>query len=120
MSYNFYKIMHFLGIFMVFSGLGAQCLHALNRGDRKHPAKKWLGIMHGVGLLLALIAGFGLIAKLKMHSFPVWIYGKLAIWLTLGGIGAIAARKQNLAGMIWVLSIMLGVGAAYLAGLKPS
>lgn len=104
---------------MVFSGLGGQCLHAINGGDKKHIGKKWLGIMHGLGLVLSLVAGFGLIAKLKLHEFPIWIYGKLAIWVLLGGVGAIAARKNHLAGMVWVLVILLGFAAAYLATTKP-
>ena len=120
MSYTFYKLVHFTGIFMVFSALGAQCMHALNGGSKNHAGRKWLGIMHGVGLLAVLVAGFGLIARLGLHSFPAWIYGKLIIWVALGGVGAIAARKNNVAGMIWVLIILLGYSAAYLGLAKPS
>lgn len=119
MSYTFYKLLHYTGMFMVFSALGAQCLHAINGGTKDHKGRKWLGVMHGVGLLAVLVAGFGLIARLQLHSFPAWIYGKLAIWIALGGIGAIAARKNHIAGMIWVLAILLGFSAAYLANVKP-
>lgn len=117
-SYSFYKIMHFVGIFMVFSGLGGQCLHALNSGDKDHKGKKWLGIMHGVGLLLALVAGFGLLARLGV-GLKSWVIVKLAIWVILGGVGAIASRKKNLAGMLWAFILLLGWSAAYMAVKKP-
>lgn len=118
MSYQFYKILHFIGIFMVFSGLGGQLLHALNGGSRQHRSRKWLAIMHGVGLLLIFVAGFGLIAKLKV-GFPGWVWAKIVIWVLLGGIGAVAARKQDLAKSVWIAIIALGTVAAYLAGYKP-
>lgn len=103
---------------MVFSGLGAQCLHALNGGDKNHKGRKWLGIMHGLGLLIALIAGFGLLARIGT-GVQGWVMVKLAIWVLLGGVGAIAARKQNIAGMMWILILLLGWGAAFMAVKKP-
>lgn len=118
MSYTFYKVLHFLGIFMVFSGLGAQCIMAINGSEKAPAAKKWLGIMHGVGLLVALVAGFGLLARVG-GGMQGWVMVKLAIWIILGGIGAIAARKQNLAGMVWVFALLLGWGAAFMAVNKP-
>lgn len=118
MPYTFYKVMHFIGIFMVFSGLGAQCILALNGSEKTKPTRKWLGIMHGVGLLLTLVAGFGLLARIG-GGMGGWVMVKLAIWIILGGIGAIAARKQSIAGMIWILSLLLGWGAAFMAVNKP-
>jgi hypothetical protein len=118
MSYQFYKILHFIGLFMIFSGLGGQLLHAINGGDRQHPGRKWLGVMHGVGLLLALVAGFGLIARLQT-GFPAWIWGKIIIWVALGGLSAVAMRKQHLSYALWLLMLTLGGLAAYLAGVKP-
>lgn len=118
MSYQFYKILHFIGIFMVFSGLGGQLLHAMNRGAKQHPARKWLAIMHGVGLLFIFVAGFGLIARLGV-GFPGWVWAKIVIWMLLGGIGAIAARKQAFANGIWILTIAVGGLAAFLALYKP-
>lgn len=119
MSFDFYKVMHFFGLFMVFTALGGQIVIALNGGDAKQqPGRKWIGIYHGVGLLIMLVAGFGMIAKLGI-GFPGWVIGKIAIWVILGGIGAVAARKKNLAAMVWVFVILLGLVAAYLAHYKP-
>lgn len=119
MSYDFYKVMHFLGLFMFFTALGGQFVQAINGGDPKQqPGRRWIGLFHGIGLLLVLVAGFGLIAKLQ-SGFPGWVIGKLVIWVVLGGIGAMAARKRSLAGTLWVVTIALGMFAAYLARSKP-
>ena len=120
MSLDFYKMVHFLGIFMVFSALGGQIIQALNGGDAKQlPGRKWIGMFHGIGLLIVLVAGFGMIAKLGL-GFQPWAIGKLIIWVLLGVIGAVVARKKNLAGPIWIVILALGMAAAYLAHHKPS
>lgn len=120
MSIQFYKMLHFVGIFMVFSGLGAQFLHAWAGGSKQHAAKKWLAILHGVGLLLIFVAGFGLIVKVGANwPWPGWIWAKLLIWVALGGAGAVAMRKQNLAAPLWGMAIAFGTLAAYMALFKP-
>lgn len=119
MPFDFYKVLHLFGLFMVFTALGGQIVSAINGVDAKQqPARKWIAIYHGAGLLIMLVAGFGMIAKLGV-GFPGWVLGKIAIWVVLGGIGTLAARKRNLAGMVWVLVIMLGLAATYLARYKP-
>ncbi len=64
MSYEFYQTLHVLGLFLLFSSLGAAALHAMNGGTKEsNPSRKWVAITHGVGLLFVLVAGFGLLAK---------------------------------------------------------
>ncbi len=119
MSYDFYKLIHFLGIFLVFSALGGQFVQALNGGDpRLAPARKWIGMFHGIGLVLILVAGFGMLAKAQL-PIQGWTITKLLIWLILGGVGAIAAKKRSAAGALWVAAILLGVISAYMAHYKP-
>lgn len=118
MPYEFYKVLHLTGLFMVFSGLGGQFILAINSNEKSSTTRKWLGIMHGLGLLVALVAGFGLLARLGA-SLQGWAVVKLAIWVLIGGVGAIAARKRHLAGITWILSLLLGLSAAYLAIYKP-
>ncbi len=118
MSIQFYKIMHFLGLFMLFSGLGGQFLQSLNGNDPKQmPGRKWAAILHGVGLLLVLVAGFGLLAKLKL-PIEGWVIAKLLIWLAFGGVGALASRKREASGLLWLITLCLGATAAYLATYK--
>jgi hypothetical protein len=81
--------------------------------------KKQTGILHGVGLLLLFIAGFGMIAKLQVSYVSGWIIAKMVIWLVFGG--SIALLKKNPAHaqtMMWIL-IVLGAASGYLAVYKP-
>ena len=118
MSYDFYKIMHFLGLFMVFSGLGGQFMQALNGNDHKQlPGRRWVAILHGVGLVFILVAGFGLLSKLQL-PLQGWVLVKLVIWLVVGGIGALAARKRGAAGSLWIATLIIGLLGAYLARTK--
>jgi hypothetical protein len=119
MSYEFYRLIHFLGLFMVFSALGGQFVAAMNSGDAKaRPGRTWIAIFHGLGLVLALVAGFGMLAKLQI-PMGGWVMVKLVAWLVLGGMGAIAARKRSLSGVLWGITIALGLLGAYLAKTKP-
>jgi hypothetical protein len=54
-------------------------------------------ITHGLGLLLVLVAGFGMLAKLGIHGVPTWAALKLIIWVALGAFAALA-YKENMAG----------------------
>ena len=103
---------------MVFSGLGGQIAQAWIGQAKSDKTRKFLAIIHGVGLTVIFVAGFGLLAKIKA-GFPLWVILKLVIWLILGAAGAIAARKQHLAAQMWVFVLLLGTLAAYLAGYKP-
>ncbi len=119
MSFDFYKLVHFLGLIMVFSGLGAQFVLAINgTGSKDGPGRRWVAMLHGIGLVLLLVAGFGMLAK---GQLPIqgWVISKLAIWILLGGIGAIAARRKSMAGVMWIVALLLGLSAAYLARFKP-
>lgn len=118
MSYEFYKILHFTGIFFIFMTLGAQLLHYMAGGTKDHPFRKLLGMSHGIGMLLALVGGFGLLARLQI-GFPGWIYAKVAIWIFLGGVSVIAMKKAQFARSLWFVVIAVGVLGAYLARMKP-
>ena len=118
LSYEFYKVMHLTALFMIFSGIGAQILHYYNGGDKNHKGRKLVGIMHGVGLLLALVAGFGLLARIGT-GMQGWVVVKLVVWIALGGISFIAIRKPKLGPIVWVIVIALGLVGAVLARYKP-
>lgn len=118
MSYDFYKIVHFTGIFFIFTTVGAQLLHFMSGGSKTHPYRRLLGMSHGIGMLLSIIGGFGLLVRLQI-GFPGWIYGKLLIWLFLGGITAFISRSPIMARRLWFVVISVGVLGAYLARTKP-
>ena len=118
MSYEIYKIIHLLGLTMVVLSLGGIIVHAINGGTKSTNAfRKGAVITHGVGLLLLLVAGFGMLARLGIHSFPGWVVGKLVIWLTLGAFVGLA-YKQKLARKLWFIIPVLVVLAATLAIFK--
>jgi hypothetical protein len=121
MSYEFYKVLHITGIFMVISAIGAHLLNGLMGGSKQFAGKKFIGIMHGVGLLVAFVAGFGLMARLGMMGggWPMWITLKLVIWLFLGVVILIPRYKPSWTRGVWIVIIAVGAFAVYLARYKP-
>lgn len=120
-SYSVYKVVHLLGVLMVFLSLGGATMHSINSGGKDHSWRKPLSITHGVGLLLALIGGFGLLARLGvMHgALPGWVITKLGIWFVFAIMVGVVVRKKSWAKPLWLITILLGGVAAYLAGSKP-
>ena len=102
-----------MGIFLALgSGLGAES------GKTKRMAP-----VHGVGLLLMLVAGFGMLAKLGVMrggaGMPTWVIVKLVCWLILGGMLVVVKRKKLPAAAILVILFVLGGTAASMAIWKP-
>ena len=114
MSYELYKVIHLFGVFMLMSSLGVLCAVSIGGGDQSR-AKKFAGIGHGAGLLIVLVAGFGLIARLDIGSpFPLWIWLKIGIWFALGGMSVVIRKVKGNAAFWIYLVPMLGALAAYL------
>lgn len=120
MTYQFYKVLHLLGIFMVIATLGGMILHVANGGTRDFMLRKRVSMVHGVGLLFALIGGFGLLARLGLvNGLPGWAIAKLVLWLTLGGLPALVYRKREIAKYFMPLTILLAALACWFAVYKP-
>ena len=109
----FYFI-HFAGLASLFLGMGA----ILGMGeDRKH-INKFVGIFHGIGILLILIGGFGLLGVMKT-GFPIWIIIKLAMWVALSMIMILAKRKICTPKATAILALILGLVAIAMCVFKP-
>jgi hypothetical protein len=120
MPYEFYKVLHLIGVFTVILSLGGMCLHVASGGTREYAGRKMAAATHGIGLLITLVAGFGLLAKLGlMASLPGWAITKLIVWLILGGLPALIYKKRAMAKLFWVLILVFGALNAYLAIYKP-
>jgi hypothetical protein len=120
MPVEFYRTLHLIGIFTVILSLGGMCLHVISGGTRNYGGRKLAAMTHGIGLLVVLVAGFGLLAKLGyMRAIPGWAIAKVVIWLILGVMPALIYRKPNLAKTFWVLILVFGALNAYLAIYKP-
>ena len=118
--YPVYKTLHFIGLFMLFIGLGGGAALLAFVEPMPQKARKWIGMFHGVGLLFALVGGFGMMARLGIHwPFPGWISAKLAIWILLGASIAMIKRRAAPSGAFSLGLILLGGLAAYLAVWKP-
>ncbi len=116
MSYETYKILHITGVLALFMSFGG--LIVLGAGKKK----RLLAITHGVALLVMLVAGFGLLARLGMAqpaSWGGWVYAKFFLWLIAGGLMAFIPRRPALAKPLWFLLIGIGMTAAWLAITKP-
>lgn len=117
MSYETYKILHLVGVFMVVGGLTARPIVGWVGGAAAahHPARKLSAITHGGGLLVVLIAGFGMLERGGIPKGSTWLLPKYAVWLILGGLIAVAGRKPEKAGLIWLVTFALAGFAGYCA-----
>lgn len=123
MSYVTYKLIHLLGIFAVVVALAGMAAHAAaGQTKDENPNYKTLLALHGLGALVALIGGFGLLARIQVEAgglFPGWIWGKLALWTLLGGMVALPYRSRAAARSLLLLLPLLAFLGAALANYKP-
>jgi len=119
-SYAVYKVIHYTGIFLLITALGAALSRAA-AGGAPDPWKKRLMGVHGTALFLILLGGFGMLARLDAATasgIPGWIWAKLAIWLVLGGIVAARRSAHGAARALWLVPV-LAVLAGVVALTKP-
>ncbi len=118
MSASAYKLLHFLGIFMTLLALGGIFVNSSLPADQQGRWRRLAGLTHGIGLVIVLVAGFGLLARLEL-GFELWVSLKLLIWLAFGAL-IVAARKHPGQGvLLWWTAVLLAVAAAYLGHYQP-
>jgi hypothetical protein len=122
-SYATYKVVHLIGIMLMFAVLGGLTLTVAN-GATKQTSKvrRLIGIAHGIALFVVLLGGFGLLARLGIvhgAGFPGWVWGKLTIWALLAIMLAVPYRRPELARPLFMLLPVLGGIAAWFAIYKP-
>jgi len=120
MTYEFYKLLHVIGIMLLFFALGGYTLKGNPEGPGAKRAKILLGVSHGLSLLILLVAGFGLLAKMQlMSSFPAWAILKIVIWVAFGAAPVLIKRSPALVRPVWVALVLLGGVSGWLAIFKP-
>jgi hypothetical protein len=123
MSYAVYKLIHLLGVFSLLVALAGMAAHAAaGRPKEENGNHGLLLALHGAGALLALVGGFGLLARLNVphgEMFAGWVLGKLFLWLILGGLVALPYRNRRAARLLIFALPLLGLLGAYLASHKP-
>lgn len=104
MSKDVYEVLHFVGLALVLLALGGVVTHVANGGTKQsNTFRKTVMISHGVGLLLLLVGGFGMLAKLGIHGVPLWVGIKLVVWLILGALVGVIYKKPSAAKSFWFL-----------------
>ena len=120
MSYQFYKVLHLLGIMLLFFGFGGLLVAAYAKVPLTKAARIMAFATHGLGLLLIFVAGFGMAAKLGiMSNFPAWMQVKVGIWFVLALCISLVKRKGYIGWPVAVLLFGLGTTAAFVVINKP-
>jgi hypothetical protein len=112
MSLQFYHFLHLIGLILVFIGIGGMLS---SEGAKK--AMMW----HGFGLLISIVSGFGMLAKLGiMGTMPVWAWIKIGLWLVLGFLPVLAKRRVIATPLVVLIAAITGAALAYLGYFKPA
>lgn len=115
-----YKTFHLVGVMLTVVALGGMAIHAANGGTREQSLTRRLTTaIHGTGLLLVLVAGFGMLARLDGSTGSGWVVIKLGIWLLLGGAALVPYRRPQFARVLFVAVPLLAALAAIMAITKP-
>lgn len=120
--HSFYKVVHLLGIVTLFTAMGGTVLHALNGGTKQSNSGRGLvAALHGIALLLILIGGFGMMARMGIMAtgWPGWLHVKMTIWVLLPLLGWLGARKPQYSRATMILMPVIGGFAAWVAIYKP-
>ncbi|HEB52574.1 MAG TPA: hypothetical protein ENI87_04880 [bacterium] len=114
MTSEFYRVLHVAGGLLLFFALGAALLAP--RGEK---ASKSAMALHGVALLVMVVAGVGVWHKDEGVEWGHWLSAKVGCWVLLAAL-PILVRKGTLPRMLAVLlAIALGATAVWLAKFKP-
>jgi hypothetical protein len=98
-----YLIIHLTGIAALALGLGGMMAGGEHR--------KAFSILQGVGLLIMLVSGFGLLAKLRL-GFPHFAMVKFVLWIVIGALPVIFRKLKvpTVAGMV-IFLVLVGIMA---------
>lgn len=121
-SYSLYNLLHLLGVFLLVSAVSGVSYHVANGGTKANSkTRRFAAILHGVGALIILVAGFGMLARLGIvqGGLPGWIWAKLVVWVLLGALIALPYRFPEAAKTMALIAPLLAAVAAYFAIFKP-
>ena len=107
-----YKVIHLAGIMGLFTALGGAIAGNSDCNTKRS------GIIHGISLILIIVSGFGMIAKLGL-AFKGWLVAKTLIWFVMGGIIALANKKKLKPAVLTGIILGCGALAAWLGVFKP-
>jgi hypothetical protein len=111
MDHNTWKIIHLVGIAALSLGVGGMMADGKNR--------RLFAIWQGVGLLIMLVSGFGLLAKLQL-GFPHFAMVKTLLWLLIGAMPVLLRRLKVPVFVGILVSLTLVCLMAWLGVTKPA
>lgn len=114
MPYTTYTVLHILGVMGVLLSLGAAAALGI---QVEAAARRRNSLLHGLGMLLILVSGFGMLAKGNL-GFPGWVILKLAIFIVIGAL-PVWMRRIHAPWPMTLISLALGVLAGWLAVYRP-
>jgi hypothetical protein len=121
MSYEFYKILHLLGLFLLTSGLMGVFFTVWAGAPLQGKVKSASFALHGLGLVFSLVSGFGLLARLGLVSgLPTWVYYKLGLWAFFALAISVLKRKGHMGMPLYILLLLGYFCAAYIGVMKPA
>lgn len=113
-----YKVIHIVGVMLLLLSLGGYLTLSMSGSDR---GKRLAAVTHGISVVIILVAGFGLLARMGFfgaEGWPMWVWLKLLIWLILTVIILPIRKMPTLAPMLWILVPVLSGLAAFFAVYK--
>ena len=114
MTPDFYRVLHVIGVLLLFLGLGG----ALLGGKDGKPGRGSMAL-HGIGLLVMVVAGVGTVHKDDAVDWGNWLYAKIGCWVLLAVMPVLVRRGVLSRFVALLLSIGLGGTAVWLAQTKP-
>jgi len=118
------KVVHVVGVLLAFTGAAGLAAHAAGgRPKGENPVRGLLVTLHGIGLLLVILAGFGMLYQMMRSPAmpsPAWATTKLVLWALLAVVVTLPSRWPRSAR--WVLAAglpLIAAAAAVVAILKP-
>ena len=106
-----YKIIHLIGISILGLGVGG-----MMAGGEK---RKTFAICQGIGLLVMLVSGFGLLAKLH-PGYPPFAIVKTVLWVVIAMLPLLFRKLKTPLGVAIIVSVTLVGIMAWLGVMKPA
>ncbi len=120
MSFETYIFLHIIGIGLLIASVSGLSVHATVSQNKRDGLRKTLLIVHGLGLFLVLLGGFGMLARLSIPwPWPNWVILKFLIWLSFGSLSALLYRSRTLNKTVFVFAPVLFIFAWYMANYQP-
>ena len=122
-SHQLYNVLHIVGLVLLMLALGGIAFTTDSAASQHTSAgRRAVLLIHGAGMFLILLGGFGMLARLGLvddSSWPAWLWVKIGVWGTLGLAAFVPTRFPRAARPLLVIVPVLAGVAAYMAIYKP-